>query len=931
MLSKNARKIIFKTSVALSVALTSLSVPGYFSETYQVEAATVVNQTQGEVTITISSLWTYSKADWAARSKVYVSGNKFTVLEKLSVDGREMYRLSNGLFITANPQYVSFKATVSTPVAVDSTKSVTTANVNMRTGAGTSYSIILTIPKGAQVAVVSNASGWSRVTYNGKTGYVSSAYLSSTAVSAPVVPPTPIATAPAAPSSTSVTKTTANLNMRKGAGTGYGIILTIPRDKAVTVVSSANGWTKVTYNGSTGYVSSSYLVTTQASTPAPVVPVTPEVPSTPSTTSITKTTVNLNMRKGAGTGYGIILTIPKDKAVTVVSSANGWTKVTYNGSTGYVSSSYLVTTQTSTPAPVVPTTPVVPVVPTQPTETTTITKTAFNLNMRKGAGTGYGIILTIPKDAEVKVLSSANGWSYVTYKASTGYVSSQYLISTTVVVETPVVTPPPVVEPPVVTEPPVVVVLPSVITLENLKPVYDNVDITLKGHAVHNSGIKTITATLDGNDIAVTREERADVKTLYSNYANTDNAGFNLSISKLGLSVGKHNLVIKTVANDGTVKSNPYNFNLTKPAPAISIKGVTDGQAVPTGTINVSGYAVNIEGVDSVKYYVNGKAYSELTYRLNSTETAAYSSYTGYKNGNFTFNVDSALLNKPVNSIKVELTGKDGTVYAESVVLRGAGSEKYTVEDYTRSLDAYVNLEIAKLGLAKGAATSNSVKTNMDAANYIYDDANKFIFMDLSYIADSYKITAEDLNKALVGQGVLEGKGQAFLDGANTYGVNPYYLIAHAIHETGRGTSVLSMGQVVTDTYTKFGDKSTIIVGGNPVVPANTVVYNVFGIGAYDSDPKLWGKQRAYSEGWFTVEDAIKGGAEWISTNYINRAGNNQNTLYKMRYNLAADTNHEYATDLGWAVKQANRIRTEFVNMNVDMNLVKFIYPSYND
>ena len=846
MLSKNTRKIICKTSVALSVALTSLSVPGYFSETYQVEAATVVNQIQGEVTITVSSLWTYSKADWAAKSKVYASGNKFTVLEKLSVDGREMYRLSNGLYISANPQYVSFKATVSTTVGADSTKSVTTANVNMRSGAGTGYGIILTIPKSAQVADLSNANGWSKVTYNGKTGYVSSIYLTAATVSTPVEPPAPIVAAPVAPSTTSATKTTANLNMRNGAGTGYGIILTIPKDKAVTVVSSANGWTKVTYNGSTGYVSSSYLVTTQANAPVVVPPVTPEVPSTP-------------------------------------------------------------------------------VEPSKPTETVTITKTQYNLNMRKGAGTGYGIILTIPKDAEVKVLSSANGWSYVTYKESTGYVSSEYLISTTVVVETPVVTPPPVVEPPVV------VVLPSVITLENLKAEYNNVDITLKGYAVHDTGIKTVTATLDGNEIAITREDRADVKTLYKNYGNTDNAGFNLSISKLGLFVGKHSLVIKTIANDGTVKSNPYNFNLTKPAPAISINGVTDGQNVPAGIINLSGYAVNIEGVESIKYYVNGKAYSDMTYRLNSTQTGAYSSYTGYKNANFVVNVDTALLTKPVNSIKVELTGKDGTIYAESVVLRGTGSEQYIVEDYTKSLDNYVNLEISKLGLAKGAATSNSVKTNMDAANYIFDDVYKYIFMDLSYVADSYKITAEDLNKVLVGQGVLEGKGQAFLDGANTYSVNPYYLIAHAIHETGRGTSVLSKGQVVTDTYTKFGDKSSIVVGGNPLVPENTIVYNVFGIGAYDSDANLWGKQRAYSEGWFTVEGAIMGGAKWISTNYINRAGNNQNTLYKMRYNLAADNDHEYATDLGWAIKQANRIKTEFENMKVDMNLVKFIYPSYND
>jgi len=448
---------------------------------------------------------------------------------------------------------------------------------------------------------------------------------------------------------------------------------------------------------------------------------------------------------------------------------------------------------------------------------------------------------------------------------------------------------------------------------------------------VHDSGIKTVTATLDGNEIVITREERPDVKTLYNNYANTENAGFNLSIRKTGLSVGKHNLVIKTIANDGTVKSNPYNFNLSKPAPAISMMGVTDGQNVPSGNISLSGYAVNIDGVDSVRYYVNGTAYTNINYRLTSNDTAAYSSYTGYQNGNFTFNVDSALLNKPLNSIKVELTGKDGTVYAESVVLKGAGSEKYIVEDYTRSLDTYVNLEIAKLGLAKGAATSNSVKSKMDAANFVYDDVNKYIFMDLSYIADSYKITAENLNTVLVGKGVLEGQGQAFLDGANTYNVNPYYLIAHAIHETGNGTSVLSKGQIVTDTYAKFGDKSTIIVGGNPLVPANTIVYNIFGIGAYDSDPQLWGKQRAYSEGWFTVEDAIKGGAKWISTNYINRIGNNQNTLYKMRYNLAKDNEHEYATDLGWAVKQANRIKTEFENMKVDMNLVKFIYPSYND
>ena len=53
------------------------------------------------------------------------------------------------------------------------------------------------------------------------------------------------------------------------------------------------------------------------------------------------TTDNLNLRKGAGADYKIILTIPKGKKVTVISTGSTWYKVKYNGKTGYVNKKYL--------------------------------------------------------------------------------------------------------------------------------------------------------------------------------------------------------------------------------------------------------------------------------------------------------------------------------------------------------------------------------------------------------------------------------------------------------------------------------------------------------------------------------------------------------------------------------------------------------------
>ncbi|WP_337869199.1 Ig-like domain-containing protein [Hominilimicola sp.] len=185
-----------------------------------------------------------------------------------------------------------------------------------------------------------------------------------------------------------------------------------------------------------------------------------------------------------------------------------------------------------------------------------------------------------------------------------------------------------------------------------------------------------------------------------------------------------------------------------------------------------------------------------------------------------------------------------------------------------------------------------SYATESETAEYMnpnsfYTDAYKYQFLDLS---KPNNVSEETLNNYLADKGVMKGMGAAFIEAAKEYNVSEVYLVAHACLESGNGTSQLATGVEVN----------------------GTTVYNLFGIGAYDANPVGNGSQRAYSQGWTSVEAAIKGGAKWISENYVNSPDGRQNTLYKMLWNPENPGTHQYATDIGWAVKQAVSIEKIF-------------------
>lgn len=80
----------------------------------------------------------------------------------------------NGIIGFASNHYLKEKSQDKKPIL----KYKTTANLNMRKGNSTKYSVITSIPKGKTVKhLAMTSTGWNKVEYNGKVGYVSNLYL----------------------------------------------------------------------------------------------------------------------------------------------------------------------------------------------------------------------------------------------------------------------------------------------------------------------------------------------------------------------------------------------------------------------------------------------------------------------------------------------------------------------------------------------------------------------------------------------------------------------------------------------------------------------------------------------------------------------------------------------------------------------------------
>lgn len=229
---------------------------------------------------------------------------------------------------------------------------ITDSYVNLRSGAGTNYAVVTNMSKDTKVTFIDGklySTNWYKIKElkTNKTGYVHKDYVKATE---------------SAPASTATTGyiNSDYVNLRKGAGTNYGIVTNMRINTKLTLVSTKlynSSWYNVKLgNGQTGYVMKTYVTLnaapatkatqatqkpTQAATQKPTQATTPAAAS--QTGYINADYVNL--RKGAGTNYGIVTTMRINTAFTFISTKlynSEWYNVKLkDGKTGYVIKTYV--------------------------------------------------------------------------------------------------------------------------------------------------------------------------------------------------------------------------------------------------------------------------------------------------------------------------------------------------------------------------------------------------------------------------------------------------------------------------------------------------------------------------------------------------------------------------------------------------------------
>lgn len=254
---------------------------------------------------------------------------------------------------------------VSASVSAGASGYINASDVNLRSGAGTNYSVITCMAKNTKFTFVNGKlynSKWYKIKLksNSKTGYVTKEYV---AVSSSAT-------------ASSVTGYVSDdyVNLRSGAGTNYSVVGCLRKNTKLTFVSTSlynSAWykVKVTSTAKTGYIKKDYVKMNSSTQPATKA----TQPTTKATQPATRPTASastvsgyitddyVNLRSGAGTRYSVVECMRLNTKVTFVSTKlynNDWynIKLTSNSKTGYVKKDYVKMNGQTQPTTTRPTT-----------------------------------------------------------------------------------------------------------------------------------------------------------------------------------------------------------------------------------------------------------------------------------------------------------------------------------------------------------------------------------------------------------------------------------------------------------------------------------------------------------------------------------------------------------------------------------------------
>ncbi|MDK0923955.1 SH3 domain-containing protein [Clostridium perfringens] len=817
--------------------------------------------------------------------------------------------------------------------------------LNVRTSPNENGQVIGTLHKNDKVNVLDKSiDGWYKIDFNGRRAYVSSKYVNLISYKNNEVK-TEIKKEPI--EGTGKVNINTALNVRQASTTNSRIIGSLKGGEKVNIISESNGFYKIEFNNSYGYVYSKYISKDGDSEKVQVVKqeevkkekvdeskkeakATPKAePVVLAVRSLNKTGIvnvssSLNVRSSASTSSKVIGSLSGNTKVTIIGEEGSFYKIEYKGSHGYVAKEYVkdVTENNNnsnqgTQTPEKPSTP-------ENTKKTGVVNVSSSLNVREGASTSSKVIGSLSGNTKVTIVGEEGAFYKIEYKGSHGYVAKEYVKDVTESNNSNQGTQTP--EKPSTPE-------------STEKTGIVNVSSSLNVRSGASTSSKVIGSLSGNTKVTIIGEEGAFYKIEYK---------------------GSHGYVAKEYIKD--IKDEV----VTEPE-----KPSTPESTEKTGIVNVSS-SLNVREGASTSSKVIGSLSGNTKVTIVGEEGAfykiEYKGSHGYVAKEYIKDIKDEVVTEPEKPSNPENSKKTGVVTAskglnvrkeantssqiigilnsgESVEIIGEengfykitykGQEAYASKNYINIFDGNSNVNPG-LDIGNASKTNYGVSLNEyiklqqrnNPSNYSYSEFEKYInpakaTNKLQFLRiDKFRsVNVSGLSSRLSNKGVLTGQGQAFVNAAKAFNIDPIYLVAQCLHETGNGTSKLAKGVTITE----IADESKPIYNGNGQLVGYhmiklskpVTVYNLFGIGAKDNSSVfpnralILGTTYAYNRGWTSIENAIKGAAEFVSLNYVHSSRYSQNTLYKMRYNQnVSNIWHQYATTPWYASSIADIMRS---------------------
>ncbi|MGD7009783.1 SH3 domain-containing protein [Metabacillus sp. 84] len=193
---------------------------------------------------------------------------------------------------------------------------ITAASLNVRSAPNPAASMLGSVKKGTPVTILKTEGSWHRISYSGKTGWVSKEYVKSSVSENKA--------------ETSGTVTASSLNVRSAPSLNGRLSGKVMKNEKVQILEEKSSWSRIRYNGSqTGWVSSLYLKKQGESSGKEAAGKT--------SGSIRLTANGTNIRSNPSVNSQILARGTAGQTFKVLGVQNDWYKISLSGGkTGYV-------------------------------------------------------------------------------------------------------------------------------------------------------------------------------------------------------------------------------------------------------------------------------------------------------------------------------------------------------------------------------------------------------------------------------------------------------------------------------------------------------------------------------------------------------------------------------------------------------------------